>query len=452
MLIHTSYNTKTIIAHGAEVEAEIAIHTQMLNMMPTLREQIEDIKANQMPQGSAHGAQDRARVQEDLRCTLNRFIGVEVSVEPETRGESDPSMQVSTLGRTDPTITNTTKFYTAPVTQASGAPQCMTVRKCTQLFVRNAGNSKTLTFHVRPENSMETIKELVRERVDLPYAQFDFVCSGRVLRDHTQSIEEAGIAHDATLTCVSFRPGHQGAVPTQTHNDNNSFLKRWRDRDSHSASRSNFLDINYETLKHPRKLFESLGLDKAKSYHTPSKKLRGIKPVPTKGKRTSVLSRLAIARTIAEDAPSEEEVREPPVEPYDNKSSLDVEAASLIRHSNGSGTRPCFTETQTPKQEKQYLTTMCLAPVATAISLTLPQMLPTLEAQALFGTPEDLSTKKKIHRFRHSSRQRVNDLVNRLRHLRRGGNLEHSASSPEKEKSVVVMKWLEGVSQPTRVI
>lgn len=120
-----------------------------------------------------------------------------------------PSLQVSSFEPTD-SIT-TSRFHTAPVSQTFGDEAGQRSR-CTQILVRNVGLHRTIILQTKPEYTIGTIKILVREKIGMPNAQFDFLYSSRTLRSPNRSLEEYNIPRDATLTCVSFRPERRSAV------------------------------------------------------------------------------------------------------------------------------------------------------------------------------------------------------------------------------------------------
>ena len=70
-----------------------------------------------------------------------------------------------------------------------------------------------MAFQVAPEYTIGTFKSLVCERIGLENAKFELLYSGSVLSSSDKSIDEYGISHDATLTCISFRPTDQPPAP-----------------------------------------------------------------------------------------------------------------------------------------------------------------------------------------------------------------------------------------------
>ena len=172
-------------------------------MLPEILQEMEDIKAGQMSQATAHGAIDRAGIRVDYNFALRRYMNDAVTISSGFRTSMDASVQVSSLGVADERTT--TSFYTAPLSQTSEGAIPRGPKPCTQLFVRNVGSHKTMTLQVKPEHTIGTIKELVRQKIGLPDAQFELIHSSCVLYALERSLEDFDILHDTTLTCVSFR-------------------------------------------------------------------------------------------------------------------------------------------------------------------------------------------------------------------------------------------------------
>ncbi len=200
-------------ASTARIEEDMAAHLQELEKLPEILQQMEDLKAAQLPQAAPHGAIDRAGIKIDYTFALRHYTDSAASIHSDMKTPSAPSLQISALETTSSQPTS--RFYTAPMSQTSNSDNRQTSRKCTQTLVRNVGLHKTMAFQVIPEHTIETIKSMICERIGLENAEFELLYSSRVLYSSQQSIDEYGIPHDATLTCVSFRPNHSPPAPIE---------------------------------------------------------------------------------------------------------------------------------------------------------------------------------------------------------------------------------------------
>lgn len=197
------YNTRATVTSTAKMEADLTAHLEELEKLPEILQQMEDIRAAQIPLATPHGAIERASIRVDYTFALRHYMDDAVSMCSEIMTPAAPSLQVSSFEPTD-SIT-TSRFHTAPVSQTFGDEAGQSSR-CTQILVRNVGLHRTIILQTKPEYTIETIKILVREKIGMPNAQFDFLYSSRTLGSPGRSLEEYKIPHDATLTCVSFRP------------------------------------------------------------------------------------------------------------------------------------------------------------------------------------------------------------------------------------------------------
>ena len=193
------------------MKADFTAHLQELEKLPDIMQQkLEDIRVAQIPQAPPHRAMERSGVKVDYSFALRHYMDGAESVCSEMLTPSEPGPQVSSF---DPTSCITTsKFDTAPMSAISGDEADQRSRRCTQVLVRHVGLHKTITLQTKPEDTVETIKILIRQKIGMPKAHFDLLYSSRVLRLSDRSLEEYNIPHDATLTCVSFRPERPAAV------------------------------------------------------------------------------------------------------------------------------------------------------------------------------------------------------------------------------------------------
>ena len=187
----------------ARIEEDVAAQRQALSKLPEILQQMEDLKAAQLPQALPHGAVDRAGIKIDYGFALRRHTDDAASICSEINTPSAPSLQVSAFESSNAQLTS--RFYTAPESQGSNCIDRQTSRKCTQILVRNVGLYKTIALQVMPDHTIDTIKSLVRERIGLDIAEFELLHSSRVLDSSDRSIADYGLPHDATLTCISFR-------------------------------------------------------------------------------------------------------------------------------------------------------------------------------------------------------------------------------------------------------
>ena len=197
------------------MRSEIAEHVHELEQehLPFILEELEDLKAVQIPLAPAHGEIDRSTIEVDYDYTLRHFV----SISQDASGPSTPataSLRVSSFLETA-TTDQSSKYETAP-THFSAARDSLSVCKpCTQVFVRGIPTFKTLIFQTTPRLKVFDLKELVRDRIEVPNAIFDFAIAGRVLQGSC-TLEEGNISHDSTLICLSFRSNSLRCRPNTT--------------------------------------------------------------------------------------------------------------------------------------------------------------------------------------------------------------------------------------------
>ena len=184
----------------------MAAYQQELEKLPQILEQFEDLNATHLPQATPHRAIDRAGIRTDYRYALRHYFDGATSTYSGINTPSTPSFQVSALETSSSLLTS--EYHTAPMSQISNAEYRQPSRKCTQILVRNVGGHQTMVFQVDPEDTIGKIKSLVRERICLEHASFELLYSSRVLKSSDMSIDDYGIPHNATLTCLSFRPNN----------------------------------------------------------------------------------------------------------------------------------------------------------------------------------------------------------------------------------------------------
>lgn len=82
--------------------------------------------------------------------------------------------------------------------------------------MRNLGMFRTIALQVKPEHTIGTIKDLLRERIYQPNMKFELVQLRQVLHCPDMFVKDCNINNDATLTCVSFRYYKSPPPPIQS--------------------------------------------------------------------------------------------------------------------------------------------------------------------------------------------------------------------------------------------
>ena len=201
-----SHNMHATNQSTARIVKDMAAYRQELEHLPQIQEQMEDLQAAHLPQATPHHAIDRAGIRIDYRYTLRHYVDGTASTYSGIKTPSTPSFQASALGTSNSGLIS--EYHAASISQISNGERYQPSRKCTQIFVRNVGAHQTMAFQVSPEDTIEAIKSLVRERIGLEHASSELLYSGRSLDPPDKSIDEYGIPHDAKLTCLSFRPSN----------------------------------------------------------------------------------------------------------------------------------------------------------------------------------------------------------------------------------------------------
>ena len=201
------YNVGTANATADRIEADIV---ELQEKLPAILEQLEEVRENQLSKAQAHRDTDRAGVSIDYSFALRHYLGDAASVVTSLATPMAPSLQVSSFEASNSGITST--FRTAPTDLASQSGLAVIPERCTQLFIRNFANIRTLVLHVEPDNTVEAIKDKIRKQVGLCNARFGLTHAGRVL-DDAESLDDYNIAHNSNLTCVSFQPNTADGEP-----------------------------------------------------------------------------------------------------------------------------------------------------------------------------------------------------------------------------------------------
>lgn len=145
--------------------------------MPAILQELEDVKAAQMPGSRPHADIDRAKVTVDYSFSLRNYLDNGASSSSDSILAITPSFQVSSFDPTNSILTS--RYYTALVSQPTntGIHTNRTMREdtalCTQIFIRNIALFKTMILQVDPSHSINNVKVVVRVKIGFPNAEFD---------------------------------------------------------------------------------------------------------------------------------------------------------------------------------------------------------------------------------------------------------------------------------------
>jgi hypothetical protein len=160
---------------------------------------IEDEKAAQLPPAQSHRAIDRSTVRVDKTYALRHYLSSAASVLSEATMRPPPSMQVSSYIESE-SFGESQSYVTAPT--ATGV---VNAARCSQIFVAGLPNKKTVILQVTSFQTIETVKEQIRQKLGLHGSAFQLTYQSHVLRTANATLESYNVPHNATLTCVSFR-------------------------------------------------------------------------------------------------------------------------------------------------------------------------------------------------------------------------------------------------------
>jgi hypothetical protein len=208
-------------------------------------QRLEDEKASQLPPSKPHRDIDRAAVRIDYTYPLRHYLNSAASVLTGTTARPPPSMQVSSYLASDSSATPQT-FVTAPTIDL--------FNRCTQIFITGLPNVKTMVLQVESFHTIQSVKNQIRKRLDLPFASFQLVYRKRVLDELTAVLGRYEVVHDSSLLCVSFRPDGTTAGAwspwTKLSDTRISFVKiknlRFYDIDVHLTTER---DVSLEEVK-----------------------------------------------------------------------------------------------------------------------------------------------------------------------------------------------------------
>jgi hypothetical protein len=109
-------------------------------------------------------------------------------------------MQISSL-----TSTNTSDYRSAASYLNLPRDFVSSSKPCTQLFINNIPNHRTLTIQVQSSYTIKVVKNKIRDKLGAADAEFTLSYGNRNLKVSTATLYGYDIAHDSTLCCLSFR-------------------------------------------------------------------------------------------------------------------------------------------------------------------------------------------------------------------------------------------------------
>ena len=174
-----------------------------LEVSSTEPQYLKESKENSFPEPGARET-SRDEVREGLKPPVLEFIQDSFYLSSGLR-----TLLVCSRPQTSSGVGNgndSNELYIAQATRHVKGIHRHRKRVCTQIFVRNPSSNRSITLQVRPEYTIASIKALVRRRIMMPNACFVLAHSKRLLPKLDRSLRKLKISHNATLTCVSFRP------------------------------------------------------------------------------------------------------------------------------------------------------------------------------------------------------------------------------------------------------
>lgn len=171
-------------------------HTRLERLLQA----IEDEKAAQLPPAQSHRAIDRSAVRFDKTYALRHYLSSAASVLSEATMRPTPSMQISSYIESE-SFGESQSYVTAPT-----AIGVVNAARCSQIFIAGLPNKKTVILQVTSLQTIESVKKEVGQKLGLNRSAFQLTYQSRVLRTANATLESYNVPHEATLTCVSFRP------------------------------------------------------------------------------------------------------------------------------------------------------------------------------------------------------------------------------------------------------
>ena len=176
---------------------------EQLEVNPTESQYPRESKENSFPEpGTRETSRDEVR--EGLKPPVLEFIQDSFYLSSGLR-----TLLVCSRPQTSSAAGNgndSNELYIAQATNVVKEKHRHRKRVCTQIFVRHPSSNRSITLQVRPEYTIASIKALVRRSIMMPNACFVLAHSKRLLPTLDSSLRRLEISHNATLTCVSFRP------------------------------------------------------------------------------------------------------------------------------------------------------------------------------------------------------------------------------------------------------
>ena len=199
------YSTTTMETTINQIQEEMSGVVQELeSKLPSIQEELENIKAMQGLPPPSHSAWDRAMVKEDPLFTLRQYLDDDQSILSRSSGRCTPSMQLSSLGDTSSLFTS--KYYSAHTHPPSDLNTIGQFSRGMTLYVRAMG--KTLPLKVTPEMDIPQVKALAERALNLPDIELDLIYEGRQLTGEKaaaseliMTVKSAGLPDCGRLSC-----------------------------------------------------------------------------------------------------------------------------------------------------------------------------------------------------------------------------------------------------------
>ncbi|KAL8792186.1 MAG: hypothetical protein Q9195_005208 [Heterodermia aff. obscurata] len=176
---------------------------EKLELSPKVYRNPGEIQTDSFPEPGARETSCH-EIREGLKPPVQDFIDNSLYLSSGLRTLVICSRQKSSTGVGNSNDLN--ENYTAQWTDLHKGKRRHHKTTCTQVFVRHPSSNKSMSFQVRPEYTIASIKALVRRKIMTPNANFVLEYSNRLLCTLDRSLRGFNVPHNATLTCVSFRP------------------------------------------------------------------------------------------------------------------------------------------------------------------------------------------------------------------------------------------------------
>ena len=84
-----------------------------------------------------------------------------------------------------------------------------------KIYVKNNSNGKTITINVEYSDTIETVKQKIEDKEDIPVHKQRLITGGKVLRDN-QTLGEIGVGNESTLHLIITHSGGGGSLKKYT--------------------------------------------------------------------------------------------------------------------------------------------------------------------------------------------------------------------------------------------